>query len=763
MEPTGGPPVATGQRYYQLTHDYLVPSLRDWLTRKQKETRRGRAELRLAERAALWNGKPENRHLPTWWEWLNVRLFTRQCNWTPPQRRMMRRAGRHYRFRGALLTLTLALLAFGGWWMYGYLRARALVDLLLAAQTADVPLVVDRLEPYRRWADPLLRERAAWRDVEPYLRIPGWGPLQRARANPIHQGLDEDQRLRVALALLPVDAGQTDYVCERLLTAQRPDQVKAVRELLQAHAPDAAARFWPVLQDNKEGKARHLRAACALALVAPDDERWAAVSDEVARCLGEENVVLLGEWAALLKPERGHLVPPLAQRLVEADASGFPAYLAVLSVYPEETVAELHRHLQYIVPPGATEETQHALAQQQAQAAVALLRLGQPERVWPLLHQGADPTGRTYLIHRCAALRVDPAILVHRLLGNEEKDPSVRQGLLLALGEYPMDQRAEVVRGSLVERVVAVYRDDPDPGVHSAAEWLLRRWQLLDRLGPIDQELRRAGPRRLAGAVAKPRWYVNGQGQTFAVLPAPGQFEVGSPPDERGRFTIEDLRRVQIDYPFAVALKLVTVAEFEKFRPRPNHMKQCSPGEDTPINGVTWYEAAAYCNWLSAQEKVPQDQWCYEPNSKGEYAEGMKVKANYQGLSGYRLPRDAEWEYACRAGTVTAWSHGSDDALLRHYAWYTTNAGSTMHSVGSLKPNGLGLFDVHGNAWQWCQDAYQVREIKDLEDINSNISRARRSGAFSSDAGYARSAFCNGFAPATRHDHVGFRVARTYR
>ncbi len=75
---------ASAGQFYQLTHDYLVPALREWLTRKQRETRRGRAELRLAERAALWSSKPERRHLPAWWEWLNIRLLTRGKDWTPP-------------------------------------------------------------------------------------------------------------------------------------------------------------------------------------------------------------------------------------------------------------------------------------------------------------------------------------------------------------------------------------------------------------------------------------------------------------------------------------------------------------------------------------------------------------------------------------------------------------------------------------------------------------------------------------------------------
>ena len=106
----GQPTASPGGRYYQLTHDYLVHSLRDWLTRKQRETRRGRAELRLAERSSLWNAKPENRLLPSPLEWANIRLLTQKKDWTEPQRRMMKRAGRVHGLRSVL---TLALLAAG--------------------------------------------------------------------------------------------------------------------------------------------------------------------------------------------------------------------------------------------------------------------------------------------------------------------------------------------------------------------------------------------------------------------------------------------------------------------------------------------------------------------------------------------------------------------------------------------------------------------------------------------------------------------------
>jgi hypothetical protein len=122
-DPEGQDDAHPSTKYYQLTHDYLVHSLRDWLTRKQKETSRGRAELLLADRAAVWNARPENRHLPTWGEWGSIRLHTRRRDWTAPQRRLIRQAGRHFALRGAMLMLLLIGTAFFGHELIGeYLR-----------------------------------------------------------------------------------------------------------------------------------------------------------------------------------------------------------------------------------------------------------------------------------------------------------------------------------------------------------------------------------------------------------------------------------------------------------------------------------------------------------------------------------------------------------------------------------------------------------------------------------------------------------------
>jgi serine/threonine protein kinase len=116
QEAGGQLPAATGDRYYQLTHDFLVPAVREWLTRKQKETWRGRAELLLAERAALWEARQQNRHLPSLWEWLKIRLLTRTRDWTDTQLDMMQEAFLYHVVSAAILSIVLGgVMCLGGW------------------------------------------------------------------------------------------------------------------------------------------------------------------------------------------------------------------------------------------------------------------------------------------------------------------------------------------------------------------------------------------------------------------------------------------------------------------------------------------------------------------------------------------------------------------------------------------------------------------------------------------------------------------------
>ena len=168
------------------------------------------------------------------------------------------------------------------------------------------------------------------------------------------------------------------------------------------------------------------------------------------------------------------------------------------------------------------------------------------------------------------------------------------------------------------------------------------------------------------------------------------------------------------------------------------------------MTGVNWYEAAAYCNWLSGQEELPKDQRCYLSNETEAYAEGMSIPADVLERTGYRLPTEAEWEYACRAGAVTGRFYGQSIDLLGSYARYRANSKDHAWTCGSLFSNDLGLFDMLGNMYEWCQDGANTSNpgyhglISDIintrESIGNKNPRFLRGGSFDNLSAFARSA-----------------------
>jgi formylglycine-generating enzyme required for sulfatase activity len=302
----------------------------------------------------------------------------------------------------------------------------------------------------------------------------------------------------------------------------------------------------------------------------------------------------------------------------------------------------------------------------------------------------------------------------------------------------------------VVERLLGLYRDDPDGGIHGAAGWVLRTWGEGEKLKGIDAGL------ATGKAEGGRRWYVNRQGQTLVVFPAPGEVVAGEGPEQY---------KARIDGSFAIAAREVTVGQFLKFRKDHEYVKQWSPTEECPMSEVSWYDAAAYCNWLSEKEGIRKDQWCYLPNKGGKYDEGMRMAPGWRRRTGYRLPSEAEWEHACRAGSVTDWSCGRAVELLEKYSWYGRNSVEMHHPVGMLKPNDAGLFDMHGNAWEWCQDrlGQPDKDNEDIDDIKDKNKRVLRGGSFDIPASLARSADRLGDVPSTRTYAVGLRPARTFR
>ena len=149
---------------------------------------------------------------------------------------------------------------------------------------------------------------------------------------------------------------------------------------------------------------------------------------------------------------------------------------------------------------------------------------------------------------------------------------------------------------------------------------------------------------------------------------------------------------------------------------------------------------------MSGKENLPRAQWCYEPNKDGKFAEGMKPAADYLDRKGYRLPSEAEWEFACRSGTVTSRYYGATDRLLNSYAYFQGNASDRAWPAGSLKPNDFGLFDMLGNAMEWCHNrgfTYPTGKGEDLPDgdaVTDKESRVLRGGSFIFQSRFVRCA-----------------------
>jgi formylglycine-generating enzyme required for sulfatase activity len=793
-----------GEKFFLLTHDYLVPSIGEWLTRKQKETRKGRAELLLADRSWLWNAKPESRHLPSLLEWAKIRLLTRKMDWTEPQKKMMKRAD----WVHGLRTLGVAAGVLALLWIGIDIRvwvgesnqetfAAGLVGQVVRSDIAQVPGIVRSMEEYRRWVDPALNKL-----VE-----------QSSESTP--------ERLHASLALLPVDVGQVEYLCNRLLNAT-PTELPVIRNFLKPHQASLTPKLWSALDSAKPGDVSLLPAASALADYDATSSRWESVGDKVAQALVSVNPVYLGGWLDALRPvreklntslaaifrDRQHLESErslatdilkeyasedpnlIADLLMDSDSKAYAAFFPIAQRHAAKTLplfeAEINKKVTITDSDKDSETVMDRLAERQARAAIALLRLGKVDEVIPLLRHSADPRLRSFIVNWLNPLGTDPRVIVAELdripatarptpsQGQQLMDAilfhpetSIRRALIQAIGTYGTEGLSQGEREPLIGKLLDLYQNDPDAGIHGAVEWTLRKWGQQGKLKEVDAELMKLKDR------GDRRWYVNSQDQTFAVIEGPVEFSMGSPPTEPERFSIEILHRRIIPRRFAIAAKEVTVGQYQEFvkeNPGVDHANndRYSPDPNGPMNGVSWYDAAAYCNWLSRKENLPE---CYEPNNHGQFAEGMTIRADALSRTGYRLPTEAEWEYACRSGTGTSRYYGESVNMLGHYAWFLDTSPDRAQPCGSLLPNDLGLFDILGNVYEWCQEQdlpYEPGKGALRDEINIQLSiikkhaRLIRGGTFIDPPAYVRSAFRNGLAPSSRYFNGGFRPSRTH-
>jgi serine/threonine protein kinase/formylglycine-generating enzyme required for sulfatase activity len=628
-------------RFYQLTHDYLVLSVRDWLTRKQKETRRGRAEMRLAERSALWQTKPENRHLPSWWEYQNAVWFVPKKNRTPVQQKMLRRARRIHAVRwGSGVTLTLV----AGVVVWSFVAVK--LDASLRNQVATAV-----------------------------------GTMQSSRGLAVPFTLKELQKLP-----------------RNLIVAELRSRYESAAE---KHKPGLAYALAEYGQVDVE-------LLCSLVKYAAFDE-----VDNLAAALSHDRNSALTRIEAI------------AKQVQEREPQ------------PEE------------------EDWRH-----KARLAVLALHLGDDLLAAEMcrIENRPDPIQRTLFVDEFPNWHGDLEKLVPHC--KKISDRALRSAVSMAVGSVPADRPPRSDAEAWKPIIREWFQAAPDNATHSAAGWVLRQWKAdLPALANPSQP------------DASREWFVNSLGMTLLKI-GPGQF-VRHDGDQDPKDQTVMLTRA-----FFLCDREVTKAHFQEFMNDPQCPNAEKPADwqpinegdiadtgDHPQNSASWYDAVLFCNWLSRKEGLEP---CYERTGKKERSENMNYDA-WQLIvnsTGYRLPTEAEWEYACRAGTTTDFACGSDQELLRKYAVFQSRRTAP---VGGKLPNAWGLFDMHGNLWEWCHDWYCAYDAGDVADPTGPSeqpsaeasNRVNRGGRWRSGASSCRSADRGGSPPGDRAGNDGFRVARS--
>ena len=762
---------------YQITHDYMVSGIREWLLKNQKETARGRAEIMLAERAELWQVKRQSRYLPSFGEYLKILWLTRKNHRSKPQREMMRRARATYVRRGCLVAAVFLAILLGLREWYGSIRAENLTRQLASSRPEQVLPTIRALEPYMAWAKPLLEKHRS-------------GPS------------DDSAWLPASIALIPLEPDLINEIVDHLPEVDShllPVIGDTFREL---PIPESLRqRLWQSAIGGNSKADQKLKYLGVLAGCDADSEKW----DQVSRFLADQLVQMDAAgflfWKARLKPAGKAMVPPLMAILADS-GKGFQArsfamealldfadkdreaLFELLAKAPAELLrpvfARCGKEVDFFTEKAVGEINQKKMntidepdsensVLRKANLAMFLLNTDRKGEALALLTTSAEPSLRSEIIHGLPKTGYEPGKLASFL--ETKREPAIQAAILLCLGNYESNALDPTLPSAISRRLIDELPVNQDAALHGAAEWLLRRWGFGQQLDLAKVKIQTADP------MAKTRpWRLTSEGLTLMRIPR-GVTRLGSSETEEGRAPNETFHQAEIERDLYFSSTEIPRDLFKKYlveNKLPLVMEspffsQISLSPMDPEVAVSWFDAARFCNWLSKKEGIPESDWCYEPSSlvdtnrdkSAGYTEGMLIRAGYKNLKGYRLPTVAEWEYACRANTQSTFHFGNHKRLLPDYGWFNQNSQGQLAPVYSLKPNDWGLFGLCGNTMEWCQNA-TVSSFSDdsSPETVTRSNRVFRGGSIGLGSSYCRSAARNSGIPGSHSPETGFRVVR---
>jgi uncharacterized protein (TIGR02996 family) len=303
--------------------------------------------------------------------------------------------------------------------------------------------------------------------------------------------------------------------------------------------------------------------------------------------------------------------------------------------------------------------------------------------------------------------------------------------------EDQQDPRAELAR---LRYLLQTEPDHPD-----FADRQARQSALLDGLAPVVPA------------------FTNSIGMSFALIP-PGSFGMGSPPEEKYHESSEIQHRVTLSRLFFLGVGPVTVGAFRTFVARTNYLTDAETNRNGfHLQGTNWTQDVRI-NWrapgFAQDDRHPVVAVTWK-DAREMVAWLNNVESGSRRI--YSLPTEAQWEYACRAGTTTPFFWGEDLGRIATYAWYRGNSGFTTHRIETKKPNAWGLRHMIGNVWEWCADqrsTYPTRPVTDpVGETDDSNYRALRGGGWHVAREHCRSAYRYGRGPSDVFTDFGFRLA----
>lgn len=834
---------------YQLAHDYMVPSLREWLTQKQRETKKGRAEIKLAERTAVWNANQENKQLPTLLEWLQIRRWTDKGRWTASEQSLMRTAARvHVKTWGSTLVAALILGAvIGCLFQQQNLRSQrekiaVALDSIQNTAGPSVPSNIARLIEMRRpdLVRPELERRyaaaiepreklslafalAAFGQVESDYLISQLDVIQDRDTGNLIRALRTDRqgsieklthaagecetpelwqrRARLSLAALgvgdaalPVDAcefeGRTDHGLRTLFIDEFPrwelDSEALVATVRDSGSPALRSAICmglgqiPVNQVSAKEKGRIAELAA----------KWFSLPDSSTHSAVEW---LLREWK-LPAPSLADANQMVAGRNWFVNSQGVtfvritppPVTFKPLPDHPLEKARKYVMQMEDASPLDADRNPFRIRYQTQQELGVSLFRIGQYQQAVGRFDEAAK-----MLLQRSLEESRSYFSDLSDLAFEQLKTPVDEQTALKALSSDVERLRLfSLARASHVtEAENAMYHwheNNPWPPFRDYVESVVPLF-----LGHKEQAVERL-EKALSGARSADRFTLYNLARAAATFAASESFtaeekrtwsdcaltllQCWSRDDEENRQQLRtdydwlvlhsDPRFVQLaaerdvpDQPYWVANREVTRGEFEAFLhdfsyngPKPADPRasrpdvRISPTLDHPAQRVAWVDAVMYCNWLSSKEgRKPAYRTVGKEKIKDYDREFEIDKWEIEETAdGYRLLRELEWKYVCRAGSETDWSSGNDESLLASYCQMLP---SKLASPCTKKlANPWGVHDMHGNVNEWCWD--HARE--------GHVAVGGGHGDLAADC---RSTLQVWYLPMSNHDSTGFRLA----